>query len=252
MTRNFWYDRIHRLCEEYVVSLPEEELKEYTIAELEQWAMRRIHARSTSPVKLHLRSRNDLPAREASYEIIPGGRWLLKICDNLPVYFVDLDSSDLEEHLLFDPRNIDPLRISHGEPFGDRLWIGHQSPRLSFRIERCLVDQEGSLPFTLVYIYQVNLIGHGASAILEAQIIATFRRNTSTLWHAFNDHYFVSNSTAPTLGIFDYRQAMECFDYPLIGCYTRAHTLEYHPTEFEFINEDVLAVYYITPSFYRI
>ncbi|XP_006463778.1 hypothetical protein AGABI2DRAFT_120584 [Agaricus bisporus var. bisporus H97] len=262
MTRQFWYDRIHRLCEEHVVAPPEEELEEYTIAELEQWSMRRIRARSTSPVKLYLRSREEFPLVTA-YDntlFVPGGRWLLKIRANSHVYFSDLDSSDLEERPLLNPRNIDP-RTSHCRVFGNSiLWIDHKAPRLSFRFKSSLiVDKEGDLPSTWVYICQVNLTGHGASATLVAQIIATFRNpqqiDSKFVSDAVNDRYFVQErghelSTTPQLEIFDYRQALERFDYPLMEYHI--HPLENYPSDLEFINEDVLAFYCDTTSSYHI
>lgn len=78
-----------------------------------------------------------------------------------------------------------------------------------------------------MYIYQVNLIGHGASATLMAQIIATFRKTKSIFSHDLSGHYVVSESMAPGLEILDYRQALGCFDYPLIESHT--HTFKYSP-----------------------
>ncbi|XP_006462424.1 hypothetical protein AGABI2DRAFT_179169, partial [Agaricus bisporus var. bisporus H97] len=143
MARQFWYDRIHRLCKEQVVYPPEEELEEYSIAELEQWTMRRIRARSTSPVKIQLRSQDlPMPLFFGKTFLSPGGRWLIKPHYDLRVYFVDLDSSNLELHLLLDPKKDDP-RISsnhQGLGFGTRIWIDHKAPRLSFRFQGCIAD----------------------------------------------------------------------------------------------------------------
>lgn len=137
MTRQFWYHRIHELCEEKVASPPEEELEKYTIAELEQWAMRRIRARSTSLVTLQLHSRTD-PMTEDNYVdmlLVPGGRWLLKIRRDLRVYFVNLDSSNLEQHLLLDSSNTDPRISQYGSVKLNHIWIDRKAPRLSFRLE---------------------------------------------------------------------------------------------------------------------
>jgi hypothetical protein len=144
MTRQFWYNRIHRLCKEHLVSPPEEELEEYTIAELEQWTLRRIWARSTLPTRLRLRSRNtEALFMSNTMEFVPGGRWLLVAHGDLRVYFFDLDSNDLEQHLLFDPGHIDS-HISNCCTLGNHIWIDHKAPRLSFRCAICLLESGAS------------------------------------------------------------------------------------------------------------
>ncbi|XP_006462425.1 hypothetical protein AGABI2DRAFT_119282 [Agaricus bisporus var. bisporus H97] len=261
MTRQFWYNRIHRLCEKHA-SPPEEELEEYSTAELKQWTMRRIHARSTSPVKLQIRTGRD-PSMLRFHEntfLIPGGRWLLKPHSNLTIYFVDLDSSNLKLHPLLDPKKDNPC-VSNHKTVGYRILIDHKAPRLTFRFQGSLVDsrRSGDLPFTYAYIYQVDLIGHGASATLVAQIIATFRcreRDTG-FTHAFNNRYFAQGRgdyllTEPAVEIFDYRQALGCFNYPTL---MDSHTLplsEDCSTHLEFINEDVLAIYCDVTDTYHI
>ncbi|KAF7767946.1 hypothetical protein Agabi119p4_7189 [Agaricus bisporus var. burnettii] len=216
MTRQFWYNRIHRLCGKHV-SPPEEELEEYSTAELKQWTMRRIHARSTSPVKLQLRTGRDPSLLIGFHEntfLIPGGRWLLKPHSNLSIYFVDLDSSNLKLH---------PLTA-----------INVPLSRLPCRLKE-------------------------VRATLVAQIIATFRcreRDTG-FTHAFNNRYFAQGRgdyllTEPAVEIFDYRQALGCFNYPTL---MDSHTLplsEDCSTHLEFINEDVLAVYCDVTDTYHI
>lgn len=84
---------------------------------------------------------------------------------------------------------------------------------------------ENDLLFFWVYIYRVNLIGHGASATLVAQIIATFRTPTEETMRrplcTFNSRYFIRGLTSgQKLEVFDYKQALGCFDSPLIESHT--------------------------------
>jgi hypothetical protein len=136
MTRQFWYHRIHRLCKEHLVSPPEEELEEYTIAELEKWTLRRIRARCNLPTKLQRRSRNVDTSPDTSYHslLIPGGRWLLAFRFDGFVYSFDLDSNYLNRYTLFDPSQVGPLTRNFGITYpGKCVWIDHKAPRLSFR-----------------------------------------------------------------------------------------------------------------------
>lgn len=139
MTRQFWYNCIHRLCKEHFVSAPEEELEEYTITELERWVLRRIPVRSDVPTKLKIRyllggpniTLRDMTKRTL---LIPGGRWLLVNCwrDSFVVYFFDLDSSDLKLHQLLNPRDVNPCITNHSVA-REYVWIDREAPRLSFR-----------------------------------------------------------------------------------------------------------------------
>ncbi|EKM79159.1 hypothetical protein AGABI1DRAFT_128322 [Agaricus bisporus var. burnettii JB137-S8] len=253
MTRQFWYNRIHRLCEEHVVSPPEEELKEYSIVQLEKWTMRRIRARSTFPVKLQLRSQyRPILGFYGDIFLVPGGRWLLNFHQDLRVYFVDLDSSNLQLDLLLEARMIDP-RVSQYQFNGNRIWIDHNAPRLSFHFEGSLADAEGCI---WVYIYQVDLVGHGTGAKLVARLITTFRsprENNPHGSHALNKRYFVQDrgymsTPGPGVKIFDYRQTLGRRDYPVMECHT--FPSEFYSSEMEFIHEDVLAIRSGSTSFH--
>ncbi|KAF7761928.1 hypothetical protein Agabi119p4_9920 [Agaricus bisporus var. burnettii] len=145
--KKFWCNHILRLCEEHLVTPPEEELKEYTTAELEQWSMRRIRARSAPPVKWQLHSRDGCNSYD-DIQIIPGGRWLLEIHDDSSVHFIDLDNDNLEQHLLLDPRAIDSdPRVCDHEFVGVDIWTDHKAPRLSFRLEGSFFNESASFEY---------------------------------------------------------------------------------------------------------
>jgi hypothetical protein len=146
MTRQFWYNRIDRLCKEYLVSPPEEEKEEYTIPELGRWAMRRIRARCNPPTKLQLRRQCVATFDIASHctELMPGGRWLLAFGYDKPLYVFDLDSNDFKQAILIDTCQGDP-RPNKRSGTGQHLWIDHKAPRLSFRFAHSFLDQGMSM-----------------------------------------------------------------------------------------------------------
>ncbi|EKM79131.1 hypothetical protein AGABI1DRAFT_128294 [Agaricus bisporus var. burnettii JB137-S8] len=253
ISRQFWYNRIHRLCQEHVVSPPEEELEDYSIAELEHWTMRRIRARNTCPAEIQIRTQD---VYGGDTLLVPGGRWLLSPYDDR-IYFVDLDSNNLRMRQLFVPKICVPFTWFR-KKIGHRIWLDHKAPRLSFRFLSCIADSDID---TWVTIHQVKLIGHGANATLTGQIIATFRcpkARKPRYLIAFNDRYFIQGRgyqsliTDGGLEIFEYRQALGCSRYPKL---MDSHTLPFSEdcsTHLEFINEDVLATYCDVTDTYHI
>ncbi|KAF7760893.1 hypothetical protein Agabi119p4_10302 [Agaricus bisporus var. burnettii] len=229
-TRQFWYNRVSQLIETRYMCPPEENLDEYNIDELERWVMRRCHSRDvfTSRSKPNFRERTlELQSLGLSgpdfrgSKLIPGGRWLLILHTSLvkPMRYLDLDCSNPTPRLLFDPREIDnTIRVMKYAKF--KIWIDREAPRLSFRLAIVIFTQD----LSRTYICQVDLVGHGANATLVASNIAILRNAQLHMWPlgtALNDRYLVQVwygidvSITIRTGVYDYRQALGCLDYPM-------------------------------------
>lgn len=141
-TRQIWCYCIDKLVKARHVSLPEDELDNYTVDELEQWALRRsrvlhVFFNSTSEQprfrKMALNLQHTVPVslHQWNFKLIPGGRWLLILCPSAIVYFLDLDCVHPTPRILFDPKEFtddihEPKSIKYG------IWMDRKAPRLSF------------------------------------------------------------------------------------------------------------------------
>jgi hypothetical protein len=87
---------------------------------------------------------------------------------------------------------------------------------------------EDGLYFSWVYICHVNLVGHGTSATLVTQIIATFRGPNElgiSYLSGFNNRFLVAlrpslQGDTVNILVFDYSQALGCLDHPPLNTHT--------------------------------
>ncbi|KAF7761230.1 hypothetical protein Agabi119p4_10639 [Agaricus bisporus var. burnettii] len=255
-TRQFWYNRVNQLIKTHYVCPPEESLDEYNVDELERWVTRRCRSRDvfTNHSQPSFRKRTldqQKPPRPSDrlqhwdFIFIPGGRWLLTTQHPANVYFVDLDSPQPLSRLLFDPREIDDA-ICEALTVKSKIWIDRGAPRLSFRLALVVFTKD----LSRTYICQVDLAGHGANATLVASNIAILRNmnlHMRPLCTALNDSYLVhvwcerGGSTTTRTGVYDYRQALGCLDYPMAQA--NEHSIDaLTDRNMDFIFKDIFAM----------
>jgi hypothetical protein len=227
------------------VSLPEDELDNYTVDELENWTLRRSRAldvffNSEQPRfrkrTLDLQPKGPCGRNPWNFQLIPGGRWLLLSYPlSVVLYFLDLDSVNPTLRLLFDPKEIDdqirePNRASLG------LWIDRGSSRLSFRIAFRIKAKGMFNLFVIItgrlicvsdlfrtYVIQIDLAGHGEDATLVASNIAMLRDfnfDGTVMKATLNGQYLVEvrwldRAMNTRIGVYNYRLALGCPDYPM-------------------------------------
>ncbi|KAF9450192.1 hypothetical protein P691DRAFT_758362 [Macrolepiota fuliginosa MF-IS2] len=241
--RQVWYNIITQLEKTYKISSLEEEIDDYTTEELEHWALRRsctqeVWARSKPP---HPRTRVVDP--------YPGGRWFLIGNSFALMYVHDLDAAQPEPRLLFDPNEFDEEEAWDGPTVEYCLWIDESKPRLSFRIAGSVMTGGDARTF----IYDVELVGHGASAALVANRRVAFRNSKSGSrdpTFTLNRHYFLEvlgntsrfqTETDKEIQVYRYSEAPGFPNYPV----TRPITYQfsgYTCVLAEFVSENIFII----------
>jgi len=139
--------------------------------------------------------------------LVPGGRWLLALGTRTGcIFYYDLDSPAMEQRLLIDTEKLEPIEIMKNFVY----WIDTSQPKLSFRVAMwCPYHLRGmsvrsnilhvsnileDIPFIRTYVYQVDLVGHGGDASLEARkivVLRDYRDRTKGSTAVLTDKYLI-------------------------------------------------------------